>query len=329
MKIVILDGNALNPGDLSWQGFEELGSVILYPRTKKEEAIDRIGDAEILIVNKVTIDNEIIEKCPNLRYIGVLATGYNIIDVQAARKHNIIVTNIPAYSTKAVAQAVFALLTEIANGVYEHSQSVMNGDWCKAKDYCYWTHPMTELSGKTLGIAGFGSIGQQVAKIALSFGMNVITFTRTAEKIEQFNIKYAVLKDDQTPAVKAVSKEELFKTSDILTLHCPLTDTTKNFVNNTTLALMKPNAVIINTSRGPLVDEEAVKKALEENKLGYFAADVVSVEPMEKTNPLLKAPRCIITPHVAWAAPETRKRLMEIAVENLHAFLNGKPQNTV
>ena len=329
MKIVILDGNALNPGDLSWQGFEKLGEVTCYPRTPVEKVVERIGNAEILIVNKITIDSKIMDACPSLKYIGVLATGYNIIDTEAAKKRNIVVTNIPAYSTAAVAQSVFAFIMEFSNGVHAHNKSVMNGDWCKAKDFCYWTHPMTELSGKTLGIAGFGSIGQQVAKIALSFGMNVTAFTRSAEKIADFNEKYAILKDNGTAPVKTVTKGELFEFSDFLTLHCPLTEQTKNFVNEQTLSLMKPSAVLINTSRGPVVDEYAVRKALDENRLGGFACDVISAEPMKEDNPLLGAPRCIITPHVAWAALETRKRLMDIAEANLKAFLAGKPQNTV
>lgn len=329
MKIVILDGHALNPGDLSWQGFEKLGDVTCYPRTPDEKIVERIGDAEILIVNKKTIDGSIMDKCPALRYIGVLATGYNIIDTEAARKRNITVTNIPSYSTAAVSQAVFAFLLEFANGVHEHNQSVMSGGWCKAQDFCYWTHPMTELNGKTLGIAGFGSIGQQVAKTALCFGMNVIAFTRSAEKIASFNEKYRTLKDDGALPVKPVTKDELFMQSDFLTLHCPLTEQTKSLVNAQTLSLMKPEAVLINTSRGPVVDEFAVRKALDENKLGGFACDVISAEPMRADNVLLGAPRCIITPHVAWAAHETRQRLMDIAVSNLKAFLDGKPQNTV
>lgn len=329
MKIVILDGYALNPGDLSWQGFEKLGDVTSYHRTPDEKILERIGDAEILIVNKNTIDGSIMDKCPALRYIGVLATGYNIIDTEAARKRNITVTNIPSYSTAAVSQAVFAFIMEFANGVHEHNQSVMSGGWCKAQDFCYWTHPMTEISGKTLGIAGFGSIGQQVAKTALAFGMNVIAFTRTTEKIASFNEKYAVLKENDTIPVKSVTKGELFMQSDFLTLHCPLTEQTKGFVNTEALELMKPQAVLINTSRGPVVDEHAVRKALDENKLAGFACDVLSKEPMEKNNPLLGAPRCIITPHVAWAARETRQRLMDIAVANLKAFIEGKALNTV
>ncbi|NLK45318.1 MAG: D-2-hydroxyacid dehydrogenase [Treponema sp.] len=329
MKIIILDGYALNPGDLSWEGFEQLGEVTYYNRTSKDEVIERAKDAEILIVNKVSIDEKIMDKCPHLKYIGVLATGYNIIDTKAAKQRNITVTNIPSYSTNAVAQAVFALLTEITNGVHAHNLSVMNGDWCNSPDFCYWIHPMTELAGKTFGIVGFGSIGQQVAKIALSFNMNVIAFTRSTEKIDSFNKKYAVLKDDSTQPVKIVSKDELFKNSDILTLHCPLTEETKNFINDQTIKKMKSNAILINTSRGLIVDEFAVRKALDENRLGAFACDVISVEPMQKTNPLLNAPRCIITPHVAWAAFETRKRLMDIATTNLKAFLDGKPVNTV
>lgn len=315
MKIVILDGNALNPGDLSWEEFKKIGKTTIYDRTPPELVIERIGDAEILITNKVSISETIISQCKNLKYIGVLATGYNIIDVEAARKKSIVVTNIPAYSTNAVAQAVFAYILEFANGVHAHNQSVHNGDWCNSKDFCYWTHPLVEISGKTLGIIGYGSIGQQVAKIAAAFGMNVLAYSRTPSKI-------------QTPA-KSVSLEELLQVSDFISLHAPLTPETTHIINDKTLSLVKPSAMLINTARGPLVDEVAVNEALNSGKLSYFATDVLSSEPMAENCPLLKQSKAIITPHVAWAGLETRQRLMDIAVKNLQEFLKGNPVNQV
>ena len=315
MKIVILDGNALNPGDLSWKGFESLGDVTLYDRTPADLVVSRIGDAEILITNKVNITKEIINQCPNLKYIGVLATGYNIIDTKAAAEKSIVVTNIPSYSTSAVAQAVFSYILEFANGVHTHNQSVQKGDWCKSKDFCYWTHSLIEIAGKTLGIIGYGSIGQQVAKIASAFGMKVLAYSRTASKIQE-------------PA-KSVSLEVLLSNSDFISLHAPLTPETTNLINEKTLQLIKDGAMLINTARGPLVDEKAVKNALESGKLGCFAADVLSSEPMSKDCPLLGCENTIITPHVAWAGYETRQRLMNIAVNNLKSFLDGNIQNQV
>lgn len=328
MKIIILDGYGLNPGDLSWGGFEALGSVTCYDRTAPEQRAERIGDAEIVLVNKVPLDESVFAKCPNLKYIGVLATGYNIIDLQAAKNHNICVTNIPAYSTMAVAQAVFALLLEVTNGVSAHSKSVHAGDWVKSPDFCYWKHPLTELYGKTLGIVGFGSIGSQTAKIAVAMGMNVIAFTRSTEKIDAFNAKYACL-FEEGQQVKAVSFEELLKTSDIVSLHCPLTEKSKGIINTESLKLVKDGAILINTSRGPLIEEQAVADALKAKKLRAYACDVLSAEPMQAANPLLGAPNCIITPHVAWAGLETRQRLMGIAVGNLKAFVSGKAINQV
>lgn len=315
MKIVILDGNALNPGDLSWDGFEKLGDVTLYDRTPKDLIISRIGDAEILITNKVSITKEILDECPNLKYIGVLATGYNIIDTKACAEKSIVVTNIPAYSTNAVAQAVFAYILEYTNGVHSHNDSVQKGDWCNSKDFCYWTHPLLELTDKTIGIVGFGSIGKQVAKIAHAFGMNVLSYSRTPSKI--------------TEPAKSVSLEYLLQNSDFISLHAPLTPETTHIINEETLKLVKPSAMLINTARGPLVDENAVAKALKSGVLSAFAADVLSAEPMAKDCPLLNCENTIITPHVAWAGLETRQRLMNIAVENLSAFLAGNPINQV
>lgn len=315
MKIVILDGNALNPGDLTWQGFENLGEVTLYDRTPKDLIVSRIGDAEILITNKVTITKEILNQCPNLKYIGVLATGYNIIDTKACSEKSIVVTNIPSYSTSAVAQAVFAYILEYTNGVHSHNQSVQQGDWVKSPDFCYWTHPLLELANKTIGIIGYGSIGQQVAKIAHAFGMNVLAYSRTPSKICE--------------PTKNVSLEFLLQNSDFISLHAPLTPETTHLINDETLKIIKSGAMLINTARGPLVDENAVAKALHSGKLVSYAADVLSTEPMSADCPLLGCKNTIITPHVAWAGLETRQRLMNIAVDNLKAFIAGKPQNQV
>lgn len=315
MKIVILDGNALNPGDLSWDGFKQLGDVTLFDRTPKDLVVQRIGDAEILITNKVTITREILNQCPNLKYIGVLATGYNIIDTKACTEKSIVVTNIPSYSTSAVAQAVFAYILEYTNGVHSHNISVQKGDWCASKDFCYWTHPLIELANKTIGIIGYGSIGQQVAKIATAFDMEVLAYSRTPSKI--------------TAPAKNVSLKFLLQNSDFISLHAPLTPETTHLINEDTLKLVKKGSMLINTARGPLVDEVAVAKALKSGILSAFAADVLSTEPMTKDCPFLGSENTIITPHVAWAGFETRQRLMNIAVDNLKAFLSGKPQNQV
>lgn len=341
MEIIILDGNALNPGDLSWAGFEALGTVTYHERTGESLAASRIGNAEIAITNKTPITAQTMDACPRLKYIGVLATGYNIVDVAAAKARGITVTNIPSYSTRAVSQAVLALLLEATNGVHAHSESVHAGEWVNAKDFCYWKTPLTELAGKTFGIVGFGSIGQSVAKVALSLGMKVIAYTRSRAKIDAFNRVYACLApvdaacagtacvDEKPEAVRACTFNEVLGESDVISLHCPQTEETANLINKESLLRVKANAILINTARGGLVDEGAVRSALDENKLGFYCCDVISKEPMAADNPLLNAPRCIITPHVAWAAFETRVRLMNIAVDNLRAFIEGKAQNVV
>ena len=324
MKIVILDGNALNPGDLSYDVFKEFGEVTFYPRTPAELTLERIRDADFVFLNKVNLTYEILKECKNLKYIGVFATGYNVIDIEAAKNLGITVTNIPAYSTMAVAQAVFALIMEFTNGVHSHNESVMNGDWIKSPDFCYWTHPLSELYGKTIGLIGFGSIGQRVAKIASSFGMNVIVNTRSESKIDEYNKK--VLEDEH---VKSVSLDSLLETSDIISLHCPLTKENEKLINSSSLKKKKKGALLVNTARGALIDEYAVKEALDNGTLSGFAADVLTCEPMAKDCPLFKNPKCVITPHIAWAAKETRERLLSIAVENLRSFLNGKTINRV
>lgn len=313
MKITILDGNALNPGDLSWSKLEEFGEVVFYPRTSPEQVAERIGDSEVILLNKVNITEEVLSKCPNLKYIGVQATGYNVIDLESCSKHGITVTNVPSYSTAGVAQLVFAFITGFADMVQMHSDSVMAGDWCKAPDFCYWKKPLIELEGKTLGIFGYGSIGSRVAQIGKAFGMKVIVCTRTPKP------------EIENP----VDFDTLLTQSDFLTLHSPLTEKTTGIINKDTLSKMKNSSYLINTARGMLVNEKDVREALDNRTIAGYACDVVSNEPMDSTSPLLGAPNCIITPHIAWAATETRQRLLDAVVENLRAFLSGTPKNVV
>ncbi len=313
MKITILDGNALNPGDLSYKPLEEFGALFIYPHTDEKDVVKRIADSDAVFLNKINITEEILSKCPNLKYIGVQATGYNVIDLDACRRHKVTVTNVPSYSTAGVAQLTFAFISEFACKTQLHSQSVMAGDWIKSRDFCYWKVPPIELEGKTLGIFGFGNIGQRVAKIGEAYGMKIIVHTRTPRS----EIK------------NPVDIPTLFKESDFLTLHAPLTNETNKIVNEETLNLMKKTSYLINTARGLLVDEKAVRKALDENRIAGYAADVISEEPMKKDNPLLGAKNCILTPHIAWAATETRQRLLNIVIDNFKAFLNGKSQNVV
>lgn len=313
MKITILDGHALNPGDVSWDIFKKFGDLTIYDRTSDSQIIERIGDSEIVFLNKVNITEAIFSACPNLKYIGVLATGYNVIDTEAAKRHNVIVTNIPAYSTDAVAQHVFAFILHFTNQVSLHNASVKDGGWVKSPDFCYWISPLMELKGKTLGIFGYGSIGSKVAEIAKAFGLNIICCSRT-----------------QKPDMpEMVTFEELLKKSDFISLHAPLTDKTKNIINKESLSLMKPSAYLINTARGGFIVEQDLANALNNNKIAGYAADVVLSEPMSADSPLLTAKNCIITPHIAWAPLETRQRLLKIAEENLKAWLSGKPINVV
>lgn len=313
MIITILDGNALNPGDLSWKPLESFGSVTCYPRTPKDLVIERIGNSDAVLLNKINITEEILSHCPHLRYIGVQATGYNVIDLDACRRHHVTVTNVPSYSTNAVAQMVFAFISEFANHVQVHTDSVMKGDWCTAPDFCYWKVPLFELDGKTLGIFGYGHIGHRVEQIAKAYGMKVLVHTRTPRP------------EIENP----VSVETLFKQSDFITLHAPLTSDTKEVVNKNTLSLMKKSAYLINTARGGLINEHDVRTALDSGTIAGYAADVLLSEPMAKDCPLLGAPNCLITPHVAWAATETRQRLLDIVVQNLASFVAGTPQNVV
>lgn len=316
MKIVVLDGYALNPGDLSWECFREFGDITIYDRTPEELICQRIGDAEIVLLNKTPITKETLAACPGIQLICVLATGYNVVDCAAAAKRNIPVCNVPAYGTDSVAQFTFALLLELCHRVGLHSDSVHKGDWCRSTDFCYWLTPQMELAGKTLGIIGFGRIGRAVGKIAKAFGMRVLAFNRSrcaeGEAIGQY-----------------VELDTLLKESDVVSLHCPLTEQTQNIISAAALETMKDGAILLNTARGPLIDEEAVADALRCGKLRGFAADVVCAEPMPENNPLLGMPNCILTPHMAWAPIESRQRIMDCTVRSVQAFLAGKPTNTV
>lgn len=317
MKIVVLDGYTLNPGDLSWDGLSNLGDLKVYEYTPKEQIVERIGDAEIIFTNKTPLTSEIFSKVPHVRYVGALSTGYNIVDIETAKEHGIAVTNIPTYGTDAVAQYTFALLLEMCSHVGEHSRAVREGAWTACRDFCFWNYPMVELVGKTLGIIGFGRIGQAVSRIALAFGMKVLTFSRSREKVlESDGLRYAEL-------------DELLAESDVISLHCPLTGETRGMINRETISKMKDGVMLINTSRGPVVEEPDLAEALNSGKVAGAAVDVVSAEPIKAANPLLTARNCIITPHIAWAPRETRERLMNIAVDNLEAFLRGSPINVV
>lgn len=316
MKIVILDGICLNPGDLSWEAFNGMGTVEIYDRTRPEEVLERSKDAEVIITNKVVIGDEIMGHLPKLRYIGVLATGYNIIDTEAARRRGITVTNIPAYSTDSVAQATFAHILNITNRVAHYASETREGKWCQSPDFCYWNTPLVELSGKTMGIVGLGNIGMKVAGIARMFGMDVFAMTSRNSA-------------DLPAGIQKTTLDGLLATSDILSLHCPLTEATRHLINRSTLSKMKHGAILVNTGRGPLVDEQAVAEALQSGQLSAYASDVLSVEPPSADNPILSAPNAYITPHIAWATLESRKRLMETAAANLRAFLDGTPVNRV
>ena len=316
MKIVVLDGQGVNPGDISWNRIEELGELTVYPRTAPEEVLQHVGDAEIALTNKTVFDANIIAQLKNTKYIGVLATGYNVVDTKAARERGIVVTNIPAYSTDSVAQMVFAHLLNVSNHVEHYAEETRNGVWSRCPDFCYWNKPLFELAGKTLGIVGLGNIGMKVAQIAQAFGMNVLAYTSKTP--------------DQLPeGIRKTTLDGLFGASDVVSLHCPLTDTTRELMNNTSIEKMRDGAILINTGRGPLVNEADVADALDSGKLGAYCADVLSCEPPSPSNPLVGAPHAFITPHVAWATLEARLRLMDIAVNNIKSFLEGSPTNVL
>lgn len=317
MKIVVLDGYTLNPGDLTWEGLEQLGELTVYDRTPQTQIVERIGDAEAVFTNKTPLTRATLQQVPRVKYIGVLATGYNIVDTSAAKELGIAVANIPTYGTAAVAQFVFALLLELCHHVGAHDAAVKKGDWAVCADFCFWDYPLMELAGKTMGLIGFGRIGQATAQIARALGMKVAAYDIGPNPaLEGEGLQYASL-------------DELLTVSDVISLHCPLLDSTKGIINRNTIARMKDGVIIINTSRGPLVVEEDLAEALNKGKVLAAAVDVVSAEPIKDDNPLLKAKNCLITPHIAWAPKESRARLMNIAVENLRAFVAGSPVNLV
>lgn len=316
MKIVILDGYTANPGDLSWGSLKEMGEVTVYERTRREEIAGRAADADIVLTNKVVMDREMMALLPRLKYIGVLATGYNVVDIEAARERDIIVTNVPAYSTESVAQTVFAHLLTVTNRTEHYAQQNRLGRWAENRDFCYWDTELTELAGKTMGIVGLGHIGRRVAEIALAFGMQVRAMTSK--------------KAEELPAgIQKAELQSLLASADVVSLHCPLTEGTKHLIHRETLRLMKPSAILINTGRGPLVDDEALAEALNEGRLRAYCADVVTEEPPKADHPLLHAPNAFITPHIAWATVEARKRLLQTAIGNVEAFVNGHPVNVV
>lgn len=320
MKIVILDGYTENPGDLSWKGFENLGELIVYDRTSltdTSEVIKRIGDAQAVITNKTPISKEVLDNCPGIRYIGVLATGYNIIDCSAARQKGIPVCNIPSYGTDAVAQFTIALLLEICHHIGHHSQAVHEGRWAQNPDWCFWDCPLIELAGKTMGIIGFGRIGQATGRIAQALGMRILAY-------DSYQNKELI-----SPSCQYATLDELYGKSDVIVLHCPLFPENQGMINKASIEQMKDGAIIINDSRGPLIVEDDLKEALKCGKIAAAAVDVVSSEPIRAANPLLNAKNCIITPHIAWASKESRQRLMDMAVSNLTAFIEGSPINVV
>lgn len=316
MIIKVLDGYGLNPGDLSWRGFEELGELTVYDRTAPEQVVERAAGAEALLTNKTPLTADVLEALPGLRYVGVLATGYNVVDVGAARARGITVTNIPAYATASVAQTVFALLLAIVHRVEHYTAENRAGRWTSGADFCYWDYPLVELAGKRIGIVGFGNTGQATARIAAAFGMQVTVFTSKPAEALPAGVMRAEL-------------DELFASCDVVSLHCPLTGQTRNLVDARRLALMKPTAVLINTGRGPLVNERDLADALNAGRLYAAGVDVLSCEPPRADNPLLSARNCFITPHIAWATREARMRLMEAAAENLRRFVAGEPVNVV
>ena len=317
MKIVVLDGATLNPGDLSWDDLAREGQLTVHDRTPPELVIERIGDAEIIFTNKTLLTREIIAACPRVRFIGLLATGYNVVDIAAAREKGIDVCNIPTYGTQSVAQFAAALLLELCHRVGRHADDVRAGNWGKCVDFCYWLNPLTELDGKTLGLIGFGRIGQAFARIAQALGMKVVVFDKAVNPaLESETLKYVTL-------------DELYATADVISLHCPLFDDNKGMINAAAIARMKPGVMLINTSRGPLINEQDLADALAAGRVAGAAVDVLSDEPAKPDNPLLSAPNCLVTPHIAWATKEARERLMGIAVDNVVAFKKGAPQNVV
>ncbi len=317
MKIVVLDGYTLNPGDLSWTELEKFGDVAVYDRTPNDKILERIGNADAVYTNKTPLTKETFEACPSIKFIGVLATGYNVVDVTAAKEKGIPVCNVPTYGTIAVSQFVFALLLEISHHAWDHNLAVKGGDWTKNQDFCFWNYPLFELAGKTMGIIGYGRIGQATGAIAQAFGMKVLAF----DKYQNEDLVYDTM--------QYVTLDELFAQSNVISLHCPLFPDTEGIMNKDNIAKCKDGVIVINTSRGGLVVEKDMTDALVSGKVSNFAADVVSTEPIKMDNPLLSAPNTILTPHIAWAPKEARGRLLDTAVDNLRAFIDGKVQNAV
>lgn len=317
MKLVVLDGYMLDPGDLSWDGLKRFGDLEVFDRTAVADIVERCKDAEIVFTNKTPLREEVLSQLPRLKYIGVLATGYNVVDVDFARCKGIIVSNAPGYGTPSVVQLTFSLLFELCLHIQRHSDSVFNGDWANSADFCYWNYPLIELESKTLGIIGFGSIGQKVADVAGALGMNVIAYSRTqTDQSHRKNFKWTSL-------------EELFKSSDVVSIHCPLFPETQGLINKNTIKLMKKSAFLLNTSRGPIINEEDLADALNQGLIAGAGLDVLSVEPPNPNNPMLKAKNCLITPHIAWATKEARTRLIGIVEQNLSSYLSGNPVNIV
>ena len=318
MKIVILDGYAANPGDLSWDGIGAMGDLTVYDRTAEEERAERIGDAQIVFTNKTPLTKEIMEQCPNLKYIGVLATGVNVVDLQAAKERGVIVTNVPSYSTDSVAQFTMALLLELCHHAGAHSDAVKAGDWSRCPDFCFWNYPLIELAGRKMGIIGVGRIGQAVARLAKAFGMEVLAFGHRG-------IKQELLEE----GMRSVSLEELYAQADVISLHCPLSEENRGMICRSAIEKMKPGVFILNTARGALICEKDLKEGILSGRVGGAAVDVAVTEPILQDSPLLTTPNLIITPHIAWAPREARERLMNTAVENLRAYLAGEPVNVV
>ena len=311
MKMVVLDGRGLNPGDLSWDKLGELGDLTVYDYSAPEEVVERIGDAPVIFTNKTVITAALLDACPQVKYIGVLATGYNVVDIAACNARGVTVCNVPVYGTDVVAQFVFALLLEIAHRVGAHNQAVQDGRWITSRDFCFWDYPTMELMGKTIGIIGYGRIGHATAKLARAFGMKVLACSPHGNEPEQVDL------------------DTLLRESDVISLHCRLTPENTGLINRDTIAKMKDGVIIINTARGPLINEADLREALLSGKVYAAALDVLSAEPMRADNPLLGIPNCIITPHIAWAARESRQRLLDTVIDNVKGYMEGKPQNTV
>ncbi|WP_288886566.1 D-2-hydroxyacid dehydrogenase [uncultured Eubacterium sp.] len=335
MKAVLLEAGAINSGDLSWDKLEDICELTIFDNTTEDNKYEHIGDSEIVLVNKVIMDEELFSRCPNIKYVGVCATGYNVIDLEAARRHGVVVTNVPAYSTDSVVQLTWAMILENACKLSMHNESVKNGDWVRSETFCYWKEPMMELAGKTLGIIGFGNIGSKVARLALDFGMNVLVSTahpeKYDEKVKRINASYIDDNDEvkDSSRLQLTTIDEVLSKSDIISLHCPMTDETDKIIRKENINKMKDGVILINVSRGGLVNEKDLADALNSGKVKAAAVDVVSVEPMKADNPLLTAQNITITPHMAWASLEARERLVDVVASNLKSFLDGEKQNVV